>query len=161
MKLYIMRHADAGDPKQWQIDDAARPLSALGQKQAGALGEAFKKQGIVLQAVVSSPLVRTRQTAEGIMAALGIAGEPTFLELLEPGAMRPRKLSCKLAELKVDSVAIVGHDPDMPNYLCWLLGLEQRQLYLEKCAAALVQFEADPDKGEGTLGWIVTPEWFI
>ena len=161
MKLYIIRHADAGDPKQWQIDDAARPLSALGQKQAGALGEAFKKQGIVLQAVVSSPLVRTRQTAEGIMAALGIAGEPTFLELLEPGAMRPRKLSSELAELKVDSVAIVGHDPDMPNYLCWLLGIEQRQLYLEKCAVALVQTGKEPDKGEGTLGWLVTPEWFV
>src|SRR5439155_15154027 len=60
MNLYIIRHADAGNPKQWRGDDADRPLSELGRRQARALGEAFRHQQLPLDVVVSSPTVRTR-----------------------------------------------------------------------------------------------------
>ena len=52
MLLFILRHTDAGDPREWSGDDALRPLSPLGLSQAQALGEALKHQGVTLQAVV-------------------------------------------------------------------------------------------------------------
>ncbi|MDB5310579.1 MAG: phosphohistidine phosphatase [Gemmataceae bacterium] len=161
MDLYVIRHADAGNPKEWKGDDADRPLSLLGHQQARALGEAFRQRGISVGAVISSPLVRTRETAEELLRAWpGVAG-PEFCDLLAPGALRRRKLSRFLAGMGGQSLAIVGHDPDLPAYLGWLLGTDPEQVHLEKAGAALVRFEDVPGKGEGTLAWMVTPEWYM
>jgi phosphohistidine phosphatase len=161
MLLYLIRHADAGDPRQWAGDDAARPLSPLGQRQSLALGECFKKHGTALQAVVSSPLVRTRQTAEGVIAGASLSCEITFCDLLAPGQLRRKKLAKHLASLGAERVAIVGHDPDLPAFLGWLLGVDPEHVHLEKGGAAAVAFEDEPGKGDGTLAWMVTPEWYL
>ena len=161
MLLFILRHTDAGDPREWSGDDALRPLSPLGLSQAQALGEALKHQGVTLQAVVSSPLVRTRQTAEELLKAWTPPCQISFSEWLAPGEMRPRKLTEHLAELGVDSLAIVGHDPDLPEYLGWLLGVDPDHVYLKKGGAAAVSFEDEPGKGDGTLDWLVAPDWYL
>jgi phosphohistidine phosphatase len=161
MKLYIIRHADAGDRSKWDGDDAERPLSPLGRRQSRALGEAFHMRGIAVDAVVSSPLVRTRETAEGFVA--GITNPPAiqYSDLLAPAELRKRKLTKQLANLGVESAVIVGHDPDLSAYLGWLVGCDAENVPLEKGAAALVVFEDEPGKGDGTLSWVVTPEWFL
>ena len=38
LELYFLRHADAGDPMTWPGDDADRPLSKKGRRQAKRLG---------------------------------------------------------------------------------------------------------------------------
>ena len=62
MQLVIVRHAEAapGAP------DALRPLTPTGHKHAEALGAELREQGIEPDAVVSSPLVRARETAEDL-----------------------------------------------------------------------------------------------
>jgi phosphohistidine phosphatase len=161
MNVTIIRHADAGDPKQWTGDDDARPLSPLGQQQAKALGDALKRQGIVFQSVVSSTLVRARQTAEGVLEAWPPAIGVTFSDLLAPGELRRRKLAKYLASLGVNSLAIVGHDPDLPAFLGWLLGIDPEHVPLEKGGAACVQFEEEPGKADATLVWMITPLWCL
>lgn len=161
MDLYIIRHADAGDPVQWPGDDDERPLSELGHKQARALGEALKQRGISLEAVVSSPLVRTRETAEDVLAAWNGTPGVQFCDLLAPGELRRRKLSKHLAELGVNSLAVVGHDPDLPEYLGWLLGTDPDQVHLEKGGVAQVRFEDWPGKRDGSLAWMLTPQWYM
>ncbi len=162
MELYVIRHADAGKPEGWDGDDATRPLTSLGHQQATALGEAFRQQGLSVDAVLTSPLTRTMQTATDFQAAAAPDGPPPQpCDWLAPDSLRRRKLSKDLAELGVGAVAIVGHNPDLQAYLAWLLGTEPEQIHLEKGAVALVQFESDPDKGKGTLAWIVTPGWYL
>jgi phosphohistidine phosphatase len=161
MDLYIIRHADAGDRLQWVGSDDERPLSELGHQQARALGGALKRHGVSFGAVVSSPLVRTRETAEGVLAAWPGSPGPVFCDLLAPGASRRRKLSKFLMGLGQSTLAIVGHDPDLPDYLGWLLGTDPDQVHLEKGGAALVRFEDWPAKRDGALAWMVTPEWFM
>jgi len=162
MKLYIARHADAGDREKWDGDDHDRPLSQLGHRQARALGDAFRQRDLTVDAVVSSPLVRARQTAESFLQAWPDgAPTPHFTDLLAPEELRKRKLTKQLAGLGVESVAVVGHDPELPAYLGWLLGADAENVRLEKGAAALVAFEDEPAKGEGRLGWVVTPDWFL
>ena len=34
LELHLLRHADAGDPMTWSGDDADRPLSPKGERQA-------------------------------------------------------------------------------------------------------------------------------
>ncbi|HEY3787732.1 MAG TPA: phosphoglycerate mutase family protein [Urbifossiella sp.] len=161
MNLLIIRHADAGDRNQWSGDDDERPLSLLGHKQAHALGDALKQRGLELQAVISSPLVRTRETAEGILASVAAPPAVIFSDLLAPGALRRRKLAKYLATVGVDSLAIVGHDPDLPAFLGWLLGVDPEHVPLEKGGAASLHFEEEPGKGDGTLGWVITPQWYL
>jgi phosphohistidine phosphatase len=161
MNLYLVRHADAGNRQEWAGDDAERPVSPLGRRQAQALAAALRDRGITLDVVLASPLVRTRQTAEELVpvTANGAGVQPS--DLLAPGQLRRRKLSKFLAGLGAKSVALVGHDPDLPEFLGWLMGTDPEQVHLEKGGVALVRFEDAPGKGEGVLAWMVTPDWFM
>ena len=160
MNLYLIRHADAGDPLHWDGDDADRPLTDLGRNQVRALGAAFQQRGIALDALLTSPLTRTVQTAGEFREALGAGPDPTALDLLAPDELRRRKLTKHVAGLGVGSVALVGHNPDLSAYLGWLLGIDPAQVELVKGGAALVTFEDDPAKGEGVLEWLITPTWY-
>ena len=121
MNLYVIRHADAGDAMKWAGDDADRPLTDLGRRQARTLGETFRRLGVALDAVVSSPYVRTRETAELLFEGLGAPGEVKLSGLLASGAMRRNQLAQELSSLGASSLAIVGHEPDLPIFLGWLL----------------------------------------
>jgi phosphohistidine phosphatase len=102
--VYLCRHASAapGDP------DELRPLTAEGTVQARRLGEQLAAWASPPVVVVSSPLMRARQTAELIAAATG-AGLLTD-ERLAPGATVEgvRELVAEIA----GPVATVGHQPD-------------------------------------------------
>ena len=73
LQLYFLRHADAGDPEGWTGDDAARPLSAKGERQAERLG-AVPRAGSASEpdAIISSPKVRARRTAEIVGGRSGV-----------------------------------------------------------------------------------------
>ncbi len=107
-----MRHAEAapGEP------DALRPLTAEGKAQTRALGE--KLAGQRLEAVVCSPLLRARETAELIARAAGLEAEPE--EQLAPGA-DVTSLSAAVSG-KGETVVVVGHQPDCSEIVLVLTG---------------------------------------
>jgi len=160
MDLYLIRHADAGDRSQWEGDDAERPLTELGRTQSRALGAAFQARGIGVGAILTSPLTRTVQTAGEFHEALVGSPGPTACDLLAPGELRRRKLTKSIAALRLDAVALVGHDPDLSAYLGWLLGVDSDNVPLEKGGVAKVSFEDEPAKGDGVLAWMLTPTWY-
>lgn len=160
MNLHVIRHADAGDAMNWSGDDSDRPLTDLGRRQARSLGETFRRLGVSLDAVVSSPYVRTRETAELLLEGLGAPSEVKFSGLLASGAMRRNQLAQELASLGASSLAIVGHEPDLPNFLGWLLDVEPRKVFLKKGGAAHIQCRL-PEKGTATLTWLITPAWYM
>jgi phosphohistidine phosphatase SixA len=59
MRVLIVRHAEAaaGNP------DELRPLTPEGREHARAVGMLLREQGFAADAVVSSPLLRARETA--------------------------------------------------------------------------------------------------
>src|SRR5436190_2456998 len=67
MKLFLVRHADAtpGNP------DELRPLSEEGREQARELGEQLRRDGIAPEILLTSPLLRARQTGEALARATG------------------------------------------------------------------------------------------
>src|SRR5437867_11427542 len=67
MKLYFLRHADALEG----ADDAARPLSTHGRKEALEVGRFLKRVGIEFDAAYSSPLARAKETAEIVLNVCG------------------------------------------------------------------------------------------
>src|SRR4051794_10066387 len=102
MRVFLVRHAKAapGDP------DELRPLTDAGRAAARTLGErlAAHEPGTVL----TSPLLRARETAEAIARAAGVAAEVD--ERLPPGATV--EALREAAEGRDAPVVAVGHQPD-------------------------------------------------
>jgi phosphohistidine phosphatase len=160
MDLYLVRHADALPPGTNGVEtDEERPLSERGRAQAAILGLALKKKGISLELIVSSPLVRSLQTAAELRAALELTEQQMETrEELAPGG-RPKKLVRYLNGLQVNSIALVGHQPDLSLYAGWLMGEKDVHIHFAKLGTALVRVEGAPAKGTGTLMWLIAPEW--
>jgi phosphohistidine phosphatase len=114
MRLVLVRHADAaaGTP------DELRTLTPEGLEQARDLGERLRAEGVRPDAVLSSPLLRARQTAE----ALGF-GEVEPDDRLAPGAT-PEAVR-KAIEGRGETVVVVGHQPDCGQVAASLTGGEE------------------------------------
>ena len=128
MRLLIVRHAEAapGEP------DELRPLTPAGREQAQALGATLLAGGIAPDAVLSSPLLRARETAQ----ALGL-GEPEVDERLAPGAS-PADIR-DVASGRGETVVVVGHQPDCGRAVAELTGREEPRF--PPCAHAVVELE--------------------
>ncbi len=114
MLVYLCRHAKAspGEP------DAARELAPEGIEQARALGELLAARDDAPLLVLSSPLVRARQTAEAIATA---TGAPLRMEeRLAPGATAAALVAALAGE--PGPVAMVGHQPDCSEIAVALTG---------------------------------------
>jgi phosphohistidine phosphatase len=161
MELYIIRHADALPVGAHGItEDEARPLSKEGEAQARQLAAALNRRGIRLEKVVSSPLLRARQTAEGLVQALpDPRPELIARDELAPGGKR-RKLVKLLRDLGGTAVAVVGHQPDLGDLAAWLIGSKKARIDFAKAGVAQITFADSPDKGAGTLVGLMAPEWF-
>jgi phosphohistidine phosphatase len=154
IELYFLRHAHAGDPEAWTGDDAARPLSDKGEKQAERLGTFLAGIGFTPDAIISSPKLRAAQTAEIVARHLGI--QISFDDRLA-GAFEVETLETLLGDAG-DPVrpVVVGHDPDFSDVLAELSGASR--LPMPKGALARVDIERPLRAGGGTLHWLVPPD---
>ena len=112
MRLFVVRHAEAapGDP------DELRPLTGTGRAAARALGDRLAEHE--LDAVLSSPLLRARETADAIARAAGLVAEPD--ERLAPGADADGVREAVAG--RGDTVVTVGHQPDCSEIALAVLG---------------------------------------
>jgi phosphohistidine phosphatase len=108
MKVLLIRHAHAIDQDHGLPDDA-RYLTGKGRRAARVLGERLRREGLVPDVVVTSPLTRAVQTAELLAQAVGFQGEVTVLVELSPEGS-PRRAAAALEWLGA-VVAAVGHEP--------------------------------------------------
>jgi phosphohistidine phosphatase len=111
VRLVLIRHADAapGSP------DELRALTPEGHEQARRLGEQLRADGIEPDAVLSSPLLRARETA----GDLGF-GSPEPLDELAPGATA-EDVRAAVAD-RGETVVVVGHQPDCGQIAAALSG---------------------------------------
>ncbi|MBI3411028.1 MAG: phosphohistidine phosphatase SixA [Planctomycetes bacterium] len=161
MDLYLIRHADAlalGERGITEDDD--RPLSEAGEIQAQHVSKTLQKKGVSLDKLVTSPLLRARQTAEWIVKAWnGKAPETVICDELAPGG-GARKLARFLRNQGGEHVGLLGHIPHLAEWAGWLIGSKKAQIDFAKAGFAHITCGDGPRKGRGVLQWLVTPEWF-
>ena len=123
MKLYILRHADA-DPRDTEKfpDDMLRPLTDKGREQikrvAGLLNRAKVKPDLIL----TSPAVRTMDTAKGMRKRLGIPKDKVVpIDALLPEGTRSQLITEITETYKVDALMIVGHEPNLSMLISFLV----------------------------------------
>ncbi|MFM7150390.1 MAG: phosphohistidine phosphatase SixA [Gemmataceae bacterium] len=159
MHIYVIRHAEAvplGGGSA--MDDSQRHLTETGKRQCLFLGLSLVKMGVRFDRILTSPFVRARETA--IELAKGFDESPSVVECssLAPGNKK-RDILDRIREQNVDSLAVVGHNPDLSELVGWFIGKKWVGINMEKSAVACLEFEGLPGKGAGTLAWLVTPNW--
>ena len=114
MRLYLVRHAEAapGEP------DDLRPLTAAGREAARALGARLAAKGIRVDAILTSPLLRARETGAELARSLGSEPEPD--ERLAPGATAEDVREAVAG--RGEAVVVVGHQPDCGEIAAELSG---------------------------------------
>jgi phosphohistidine phosphatase len=154
VELYLLRHAGAGDPQAWKGDDAERPLSGKGRKQAQRTGRWLAELGRKPDVILTSPKARALETATIVAASLGV--KPKVDERLG-GPLDDDLLRDLLGGLGHDArrVMLVGHDPDFSSMASSLSG---GAVALRKGALARIDLTDGTGMGAGTLRWLVPAE---
>jgi phosphohistidine phosphatase len=127
------------------LEDERRPLIAAGEREAHDAGRALRALQVRPDAVLTSPLVRARQTAKLAAAELGLRS--TVDDALRPG-FGQGALADLFARHAGDCLVLVGHDPDFSALLHDLSGTHAA---LPKGGAARI------DLPSGELRWLLRP----
>jgi phosphohistidine phosphatase len=158
MELLIVRHAIAleRNRERWR-DDGARPLSPAGIRQSRKAAAGLKEFSRAPDRLLTSPLVRARQTAQILT---DVAGWPRAEEApeLSPGGAALAVLTL-LGQKRSKLVAVVGHQPELGALLSACLLGEDGTLAIEmkKNAVACISFQGSPCAGRAVLKWLATP----
>lgn len=83
MKIYLLRHGET----DWNIEGRLQgrmdiPMNESGKEQINAIGQFLKDRGFCVEQILSSPLLRAKETAEIISKAIDYEGNISFDELL-------------------------------------------------------------------------------
>lgn len=160
MKLYFIRHAPAefrhifamtGQP------DDLRPLTDKGIQRMQSMLKFLKKIEESVDVILHSPLTRCLQTAE-ICQSTYPEAQLVSTKNLSPDHSA-KKLYNEIINYDVDSVVIVGHEPDLGQFLSWLLFRQATDHFpFKKAGIAKVDIYAS---GRSYLKWIVRPKMVI
>jgi phosphohistidine phosphatase len=154
MNLYLMRHANAGVPRESAKLDAKRGLVAEGKEQCMLMGRFLGALKVQPDIIVSSPLKRSLQTAQFVGNELGYDGKVEVAQALSPEATYAdfQKLLDKFADRQ--DVLVVGHNPNLFQFVGRLItGNGGAGVRLRKASVARIDMEKHPP----LLQWLIDP----
>ena len=155
MEILFLRHGIAEERETWEGDDRARPLTARGRKAMERTAARLAELGIAPELIVTSPLVRARQTAEIAAAGLGMDDRVVEDERLAPG-FDAGGLRDLLEDRPVTAaVMLVGHEPDFSEIIAELIG--GGRVVCKKGGLARVDV-AELSFAGGELVWLLPPK---
>lgn len=154
MNLYILRHASAGTRRENPLLDVKRPLDREGKQQCLLVGSLLNSLNVQFDLIASSPLKRALQTASLVGTEVGYDTKIQVAEALSPSAPVASFQEFVAGLAKYDNVLIVGHNPNLPQFLGSLIASPGRaNIRMRKGAIARVDYTRRP----GTLNWLVDP----
>ena len=157
LEVIVVRHAIAFERnrRRWP-DDARRPLTPAGKRRFRKAALGLRKWSPRVDAVLSSPFVRARQTAKLLTK---FAGWPAAIECsaLVPGTP-PARLVARLRKMRDQRVAVVGHEPHLSAFISACLSKRLKiDLKLRKGGVAHLTFGKSMEAGSGTLAAFLPP----
>jgi phosphohistidine phosphatase len=155
MLCYFLRHGPAGDATTWEGSDFDRPLTPDGKKRIAREAKTIAALEVELDAIITSPLVRARQTAEIVADELKLRDKLRLDDRVGLGFSAGR-----LAEIlgdypKAKTVMLVGHEPSMGLTVGELIG--GGDVDFKKGALACVDVTGESPLA-GRLLWLASPK---
>jgi phosphohistidine phosphatase len=155
-ELYLIRHGLAEERGEAWPDDSKRPLTAEGMSRLRKSARGVARLGISFDVLVTSPLVRARQTADVIASVYDPRPQVVVAESLAPGGAHQALLTDLEKQARRTRIALVGHEPGIGELAARLAGF-RHPLEFKKGAFCRIDVEALPPTGQGMLRWFLTP----
>jgi len=158
LKTYFLRHGAAAEPGEWKKgSDFDRPLTDDGRERMAREAKAIRKLDLDLDAIITSPLARARETAEIVASALKITAIKEDARLgtgFDLGSLE--EILQDHADAK--AIMLVGHEPSMSSTIGRLIG--GARVDLKKGGLACVDLP-DASSRAGVLLWLATPKLLL
>jgi phosphohistidine phosphatase len=165
MNLYIIRHAIAVEPDApGYEDDSQRPLTDKGHAKMVSITRGLKALDVRFDLILSSPYTRALDTARILLKGLGLKKEQLVTsENLVPMGF-PDQMIGEINDkyLNLDSIAVVGHEPNLSALISLLVSGDAAVL-LEMKKGGVCHLSADNlfHERRATLEWLMMPKHLI
>jgi phosphohistidine phosphatase len=156
--VVLLRHGTALDRATPGIaDDASRPLTRQGKKEARNAGRAIKALGLKTDRVLTSPMLRALETATIAAVQLGLEKKLEITGELAPGGAL-EAAAARLSAFKEGSVVLlVGHEPFLSSLAAHLLGAGGASIALKKGGALVLRSRGSGEGRTYSLESLLTP----
>ena len=157
IEIYLVRHGLAAERGPKYPDDRLRPLTPAGVKKFAESVPGLDELGVAVDFVLTSPLVRARETAT--LLAAGLKPKPAIVEVeaLAPGGRHQAVIEAiKTHAKRYRRLALVGHEPDLGELAARLLGA-RGIIQFKKGGVCAIDVDGATPGGPGTLRWLLTP----
>ena len=164
MNLYVLRHgiAEPLDGRRFRTDDE-RPLAPEGVEKMQRIGQTMRLLKIKPDLILTSPLLRARQTAEIVAGPLKARRKVQPSDALAPEG-RPATLIKQLRALKPapNEVVLVGHEPYLSHLISWLCtGGGDLAIKLKKGGLCALEIDTLKAGRCATLLWLMAPRQML
>jgi phosphohistidine phosphatase len=160
MILYIVRHAIAVARGTLGMNDDDRALTDEGAFKMKQIAAGLCRLGWAPEIILSSPLVRARQTAEILLQAFGKGIELEIFPALAPEGAR-RELFREIGSLekkRVKRLMIVGHQPSLGEIAGEIaFGSSKHYIELKKGGVCAIELDSGQGAPKGILAELLTP----
>ncbi|HEY9601177.1 MAG TPA: phosphohistidine phosphatase SixA [Allocoleopsis sp.] len=165
MELYLIRHGIAADRDAYENDEE-RPLTDKGHDKTAKVAKQLRDRGLRFDLILTSPLVRAKETAT-ILKEAGLAARVEEFAALAPDGDIQAWVNWLEKRQQTSpgdkSLALVGHQPDLGNWaetLVW--GKAQNKLLLKKAGViGLTSPDTKPLIGQSELFLLLSPKWLL
>lgn len=156
IELYLIRHAIAEERGDKWPDDAKRPLTLEGTARMRKAAKGLVRLGVKFDVVLTSPLVRARQTAEIVAGVFDARPPIAVAESLAPSGTYAGVLSDLEKHSRRRRIGMVGHEPNIGELAARLAG-SRHPLEFKKGGACRIDIDSLPPGHPGTLRFFLSP----
>ena len=156
-QLFLIRHGIAEERGDAWPDDAKRPLSEDGIERFQKSARGLARLDVWIDVVLTSPLVRARQTADIVASVFDPRPSIITIESLAPGGSYASLVADLEKHGRKTRIALVGHEPGIGELGARLIG-SRHSFEFKKGAVCRIDVDEIPPVGPGDLRWFLTPK---
>jgi phosphohistidine phosphatase len=155
--LYILRHAIAEDRRPG-LADARRVLTDEGRDKLKRVLLRARSAGVELSLILTSPLLRARQSAEMAADVLKYGGTIVETKALAPQASVEETWTEIRRRASQGAILVCGHEPHLSKLVAHVLASPNLQVDMKKGALVRITFDRTSPQPQGTLEWMLSPK---
>ncbi len=159
LSLILVRHGPAQEREEFAKTgqaDSLRPLTPKGMERTRLASASLAKLLGPVDYLITSPYVRAAQTADILAQSLTVQ-QHLKSEHLAPESDPAHQIGWLKAAGFSGIVVVVGHEPNLSEWIAWLLCPHAPVLVeMKKGAACALHFSEGLDQSQAQLLWLLT-----